>query len=85
MVAAILETLTTAPRPRSAIPAARAAVRRYGARTFAAKRPSTPSLSSSSLGPHHEKPALLTRMSTSPAWSMSAPTPLGSVRSAATN
>ncbi|HVT60684.1 MAG TPA: hypothetical protein VHR45_20095 [Thermoanaerobaculia bacterium] len=56
-----------------------------GARTLLANMASKVAMSKSAVGPHAENPALLTRMSISPASSARRLTLAGSLRSAATN
>jgi hypothetical protein len=80
----MLLRLTMLPRPRAAIPGASAATRRNGARTLLANILSNAATSTSAVGANSEIPALLIRMSTSPASLANHCTSEASVRSAAT-
>ena len=63
-LATIVETLTIAPPPLSAMRGANAPVRKNGALTFSANVESNTSLSTSSVGPNGNAPASLTSTST---------------------
>lgn len=65
--ATIVDTFTIAPPPFPAITGAYAAVSRNGALTLTANMASKPASVASAVGANSQKPALLTRMSTSPA------------------
>src|ERR1700689_4460074 len=64
--ATIVETLTMTPVPRSAMPGARAAVRKYGTLTLSANSSSNAASVVSAGGRKAPDPALLTRLSTWP-------------------
>src|SRR5260370_973217 len=81
----MLLMLMMLPLPRAAMPGARAATRRYGARTLLANRASNMSAFRSAVAPNQENPALLTSTSTWPASAARRRMLSGSPRSAATN
>src|ERR1700722_20326837 len=85
MVPALLARLMITPSPRATIFGASTDTSREGACTLAANSRSSVLASSCADGPNQANPALLTRMSTSPASSASRSASAGSPRSAPTN